>query len=363
MIKPLWTTQLPTAAGPGGETASAGGGTAIGGEGTAAGSALVSTRPAVGHLTPFRLGERFGYVDEAGTLHYLDSIRYGLALADTRFVNFDRNAPSLTVRGVSGEPLADIEQDGYPTYLGDRLFVISSDQAALVAFDADGKRLWQVKTGSIITAAAAGARTAVVGLLDGEIEAIDEQGRVLFRDRPAGSSVSVIFGIAVSSSEDHIAVISGLDPQILTIYERSGGQYVATQTRRLATDFRRPVLVRPLGGPVRGPLRRADGFVFEGADGVAVYSPQSRRLATVALAGSLETVLSERVQGMSVAGAVAEGAGRDGSGEAETLFFLPEGRPVLRFRFAGGVLTLRADGTRILWGIDDTIFETEVTTG
>jgi len=362
LVRPMWTTVLPTVAAPSAEP---------GQQAPPQKSVIANSGPVSGKLREFRLGNRFGYIDGAGTIHYLDNVRYGLALGEDRFVNYPRVSPRIDVEDPSGATVISINQDGYPVYIHNRLYVLSPDQTEISEYDRNGKPLWQKQLGGIITAVAAGTKLTVIGLLDGSFEAVNQTGKAVFRDEPAGSSVPIILGIAVSDAEDHIAVVSGLNPQMLTIYERSGDQYIASQSRRLLTDFRHPVSVECVAG--------TSNVAYEAGKGVDIFSITDRRTASVEIPGVLHSLLPERVQGLLVAGALhgsRRDSGSNGSGEgghakgafadlttAEVLLFMPDGRAVFRLRFPGSSLYLSADGTRLLWGVDDTFIETDLTIG
>jgi len=348
LVKPLWTTRLPAAA-PVAAAANAAG------QAPAPHTAFIRPASPGEKLLAFRLGDRFGFVGLDGTLHYLDNVRYGLALGTDRFVNYEQLSPRINVENPSGQVVASFAQDGYPVYLNDRLYVLSPDRSGISEYDKSGKLLWRHKAGSIITSVAAGVKLSVLGLLDGHIEIVDGTGTTVYRDAPTGSSIPIILGIAISAAEDRIAVVSGLEPQVLSIYERSGGQWTATQTRRLGSDFRRPVLVRALRG--------SGDFAFEGSESVRIYSQQGRRLVSVPLSGSLHSLLGAGFDRLILAAALSDTQSSASSGTAEVLLFLPDGRPVLRFRFPASTLYVSAEGSRQFWGVDDTIFESELTTG
>lgn len=345
LVKPVWNTGLPA---PSSSSAAD--------QTVAPSTAYIRSASAGAKLRAFRLGDRFGFVGQDGLLRYLDRVRYGLALGRDRFVNYERMSPRINVENPSGQVVASFAQDGYPVYLNNRLYVLTADRAGISEYDGSGKLIWQHRTGSIITSVAAGTRITVLGLLDGHIEVIDGSGAAVYRDAPTGSSIPIILGVAVSAAEDRIAVVSGLDPQVFSTYEKSGQQWAATQTRRLSSDFRRPVLVRALS--------ENGDFAFEGPDSVTIYSQQTRRLMSVSLPGSLHSLLGVGLDRLILAASLSGArATSTGSSAAQVLLFLPDGRAVLRFRFPASTLFVSVDGSRLFWGVDDTIFESELTTG
>jgi hypothetical protein len=81
-----------------------------------------------------------------------------------------------------------------------------------------------------------------VGLLDGTLKLLDDAGRIAQDFQPESSRIPVILGAALSPGR--LAVLSGIDPQRLTILERRGGQLAPQESLVTGSDLRREAVLR-----------------------------------------------------------------------------------------------------------------------
>ena len=190
---------------------------------------------------PFRLGGLFGYISGEGELIYAEKTLYNAAIGDQLFLNFSNVPNNLIARDTSGSILFSIDAAGYPFIQKDRIFVISPEGNGISEWDMDGNKLWERWYGSIITAVDVAQSHLLIGLLQGMVELVDLEGKTVVDYIPENSRIGAVYGCAVSSSAEQIAVLSGLDPQRLTVLERREEEYKVIQSSIMDTEFRRTV--------------------------------------------------------------------------------------------------------------------------
>jgi hypothetical protein len=118
--------------------------------------------------------------------------------------------------------------------------------------------------------------------MDGRALLIDAEGEVIYQHAPDESRISVLLGAAISEDRRWIALVSGIDPQTLTIVEHRAGQFVPVSTRQLDSDFRREVQVR---------FDPGDQFLFyEVAGGLGVLDVRKKGGARLLSSGVLESI-------------------------------------------------------------------------
>jgi hypothetical protein len=77
--------------------------------------------------------------------------------------------------------------------------------------------------------------------MDGRSLLVGAEGTVLYQHTPQPSRIPVVLGAAISGDRTQIALISGIDPQTLTVVERRTGEFVDHSLQTLESDFRREV--------------------------------------------------------------------------------------------------------------------------
>jgi len=325
-------------------------------------SPYINASAPTGALHAFRLGNLFGYIDDSGVVHYFGQSRYGLALGSRSFINYPQVPRGLLVENVDGKAVANIDQNGYPMYLQDHLFVLGSQGDEITSFDASGKPLWSKQMGGLITSADYADGLTVVGLLSGELDVFGENGARVFQAASGTATMPVILGTSIARSGDRLAVVSGVAPQIATVYARVNGRFIPVDTRRLATDFRRPVLVQCIdNSPVS---------VLEASNGVDVVNAIAHTSYHVELPGLMNFIAPDLVEDLAIAGSIegksTENAATPNQGKspaAHIVFFLPDGRQVLHFRFTADSLSLQVVGDGILWGANNAMYRVQFSVG
>jgi hypothetical protein len=240
---------------------------------------------------PFRLGKRFGYVDQDGRFSINQVLSGELSLSRDYWAEFDAVPKSIDVRDPQGKTALKIEKGrGYPLFLDNRIFLVGDEQTSLSALDEKGEILWTYDFAAPLTCIDAAAGMVLAGSLDGAVEVLDASGRRVFLDRPAGSRISVILGCSLSEDGNMMGIISGIDDQRFLLLERFGtGEYRVSYHEFLEDGFRRPVHISFIDGNNR--------IVFERQGGLGVYELNTRISRKIPLEGEV---------------AALDGAGNDG---------------------------------------------------
>ena len=276
-----------------------------------------------GRAVSFRAGRNFGFVRPDGGLEYVGEELFGVALSDAGFINYPRVADNFVFQDPRGRFLYGVRGFGYPVLSpgGGELYSVSTDLNTLKRLGRDGEVVWAASFFSPITSLALSGEECVVGLLDGTAKLIDAKGRIEQELVPAGSRIPVILGVAFR--QDRLAVLSGIDPQRLSLLARKNGAFAGGEPLATGSDLRRESLMR---------------FTVDG--NFLAYETESG-LALQELDGKAGAVLSGRLLALdsSPEGIVAVGQ-RDGEGCLLRLL-RPLSSPVYSRRLPAADLFLR----------------------
>ncbi|GAB1481680.1 hypothetical protein MASR2M78_04950 [Treponema sp.] len=240
-------------------------------------------------LIPFSLGQEFGYFDAAGDFSVLRSSTQRFTISDFAWSEYAAIPEFIEAKTNRGELLLRSTERGYPFLADSRVFILSSEQNSIISLDSNGKSLWRRDFPSTITCADAAAGLLLVGLLDGSIELIDTRGNAVFTFEPGGSRLPVIVAARLSSDAQHIALVSGIDPQRFLLLDRSGSSYKVAYHEFLEKGFRRPVLAAFLDGD--------DTLVFETDGGLGVLRRGDKKSYFVPLLGEIRCIENEAKDG------------------------------------------------------------------
>jgi hypothetical protein len=191
----------------------------------------------------FRAAEDFGYADLQGNLYYVGHILHGLTITDEGFINYGTVPDHVVFMNPRGEFQFSLRNYGYPLLGagGQTLYSINTDRGGIKRVDREGEILWSKIFPTVLTTIAPAGEECLLGLMDGRALLIGPGGEVVYEYSPGGSRIPVVMGAAVSDARDRIALISGIDPQVLTIVERRPEEFSPEYTRTLESDFRREV--------------------------------------------------------------------------------------------------------------------------
>ena len=155
----------------------------------------------------------------------------------------------------------------------ERSFILRPDQQGVVETDKAGVALWAHEFGSPLTAGSVSAATSAWGLLNGSIQVLDQEGRLLDELKPSEHAVSsaypCIYGVAISGNGEAIAALYGLDPQYFLVFIKKNHGYELVFEKKLENQ-----VVSDQPASFSG-----DGLSVIGrtADGLAFYDVQKRK--------------------------------------------------------------------------------------
>jgi hypothetical protein len=249
---------------------------------------------------PFSLGDRFGYVSRDGYLSVNQIKKANVSLSPEFWAEYEAEPTRITINGNDGETVTVIEDPrGYPFFLDERIFLISSGQTAISAINVssasskDGATAWTYEFAAPLTCVDSAAGMVLAGSLDGTIGLLDSKGKQIFSFEPGGSRYSVILGCAISRDGSRLALISGVDDQRFLILEHFGsseGDYKVVYHEFLGVGFRRPVYIT---------FAENDRWVvFEREGGLGFYEISSRKSEKVELDGEICAVDHSGGKGM-----------------------------------------------------------------
>jgi hypothetical protein len=230
---------------------------------------------------PFRLGKRFGYVDQDGRFSINQVLSGELSLSRDYWAEHETLPESIDVRNPLGEKILTIEKGrGHPLFLDNRIFLVGDEQTSLSALDEKGEILWTYDFAAPLTCIDAAGGMVLTGSLDGAVEVLDASGRRVFLDRPAGSRISVILGCSLSRDGNMMGIISGIDDQRFLLLERFGtGEYRVSYHEFLEDGFRRPVHISFIDQDNR--------IAFERQGGMGIYELNTRISRKLPLEGEV----------------------------------------------------------------------------
>lgn len=282
-------------------------------------------------LSWFKAGRHFGFVRLDGQVLHAAEVLHGVALSELGFINYPRVADNFVFQDPLGRFLYAVPGRGYPVLDpgGDLLYSVSTDLTELRRLDRDGEALWSVGFFSPITTLALSGGECAVGLLDGTLKLLDSGGKITQDFLPDSSRIPVILGAALAPGR--LAVLSGIDPQRLTLLEKRGAQYSPIQTLDTGSDLRREALLGFL----------ADGRFLACETDAGLALRDLRRAAASELPGRLLALSS------TAAGLLALGS-REGGG-SRLRILRPLSSPLYERSLAAGDLFLRfLDGSLLL---------------
>ena len=191
----------------------------------------------------FRAADSFGYADLQGNLYYVSRRLHNLSLSDIGFVNYGSVPDHVVFMSSRGEFEFSIKSHGYPLMdsSGQVLYSVNTDRSGLKRIDREGQILWSRSFPTLLTTIALAGQQCLLGLMDGQALLIDAEGDIVYRHEPGSSRIPILLGAALSQDGNQIALISGIDPQRLTVLEGRTEEFVPDFTQTLDSDFRREV--------------------------------------------------------------------------------------------------------------------------
>jgi len=285
---------------------------------------------------PYRTATILGYASADGKNLYSEPILYDATLGKAGFVNYASLGSDLVVQRPDGRVDAGLSTRGYPEIVDERLFVFATNRSRIEEWTFDGEPIWSRDYSALITSFDARGAYLIVGLLDGGFQVIGEKGDVLYGDRLNDSRVAVIYGCTVSEDGRLFAIVHGIDPQQLSIYQRTDEGYRLAASYSMAEQFRRNRLLI---------IAPDENTVFvEGVDRLWEYRVQKDVTLSIPLAGELAD--------SGVVGEMMWFASTGADGHGAIAITSASGVPYMHDEFHSDVYEGRTFGRSIVIGTD-----------
>ena len=189
-------------------------------------------------LIPFRLEKEFGYISDSGNIVYSNEIFYNVTQNNNYFINYSTITDNLIINRNDGTFITNLKTDGFPFFIGERLFVVSANSKRISEWDMDGKNLFTIENEAELISCDANKDIFVAGFVDGAVTIVDKEKKAEKLLKPELSRINAIYGITVSDDSDFIAMITGIDPQYMIIMKKKNNQYNRFFTYQFADNFR-----------------------------------------------------------------------------------------------------------------------------
>lgn len=298
-------------------------------------------------ISPFALGDLFGYVEPDGKLLHVGHTLFQVALSPAGYIDYTRVGTDWIMRDARGARLVAFSGIGYPMLSPDgrRILVVNPDQTGLREVDGNGDTAWSRDFPATVTSVSLQGDFLLVGLLNGALQLIGRTGRLIFLAPPGPSRIPVIYGCAVANDGSFIASVSGIEPQVLTVLGRSGVSYTGVLREILPTDYRREVRI--------GFSPDSRCLYYEDGRGVGFAAPSSGRISSLSLSGRLAGSAFLKAAG------VAAFAGREG-GHVDLRLVCPFVSPLCAEAFSAGDFFLGTIDGQLLLGMDGRLLRVDI---
>lgn len=174
-------------------------------------------KPAAGWI-PYRVQDYFGYVQADGSLLLRTPVYWNVALTEDTYCNYTRQGNNLVIRDPLRDYLYPLNMSGYPVERGGGYYVLNTDMTGLSAFSSTGEFGFSREFSSLVTSIDANDATVAVGLLGGGVELFNQDGSYRAGVQPETSRINVVYGTAISRDSNLLALVHGIDPQLLSLY-------------------------------------------------------------------------------------------------------------------------------------------------
>lgn len=229
----------------------------------------------------FVQGAWLGRVSASGETQTVRPLEEGWIAEATGVARFDSQSVRLNL-----DPLNPLAQPfswpgPFVTWRRGVAFVLDPYRQSLSEYQAHSP-LWKRDFSSLITALDASRTLRVVGLLEGRVEILEQNGQAWNPYIPGGSRLSVLFNLALNDEADRLTVVSGLDPKRWTLLEAEGRSF------------------RPVWQGVLEDSSRESGLLgFLGRDWMYAQTDQGLRLLRLANRRHLDFALEGRPLGVA----------------------------------------------------------------
>lgn len=288
-------------------------------------------------LLDFHLDGKFGYLNRNGKVLFAENLLFGVAIDQSGFINYSKRNDLLVLKDTEGRFLNTIELSGYPFFSSNRRFIISYDSNGISEIDQEGSTIWGETFGSSISSVSVTNFLVFAGTVDGRIRLLDSAGNIIFSHDTKNSRINVVYGGSISSDGEFMLSITGIEPQFLTLWNKSGADYQVQSTWSLNSELRRHAVT---------------GF---SEDGLYAYVEAEEELLLIELNNKkiFSIPLTGRLQNINFYGdsRLVYILGQDNNGPY-LMIFETDGNILFNTRLSGKDVILKKDLNRIILGID-----------
>ena len=300
----------------------------------------------------FIMGGRIAYLSRGGSLSYQEPIMYSAAVSDEYFINYSSVPDTLYLKNSAGRIVSSLSERGYPFIRSGRLFTFDSDREGIGEWDFSGEPVWRKRFASIITDVSVNSTSVLVGLLDGDAFLLDEKGSEAAVLSPGGSRLPVIYAVSVSSDDNLIAIISGMDPQRFLLYQRKKDSFKPVYHTELNSDFRRRMLVS---------FSSDENYVLHEESGdVAIFDTRTQTISRIPVSGKTERIIPVDADRVVI---LTSESGMDGKKEYTLTELLYPDHIYMRIKLTAISAFVLPDGDSLFFGADGSVFRVDTVEG
>ncbi|RKX77397.1 MAG: hypothetical protein DRP87_09240 [Spirochaetes bacterium] len=293
----------------------------------------------------FHLGDIFGYIYHSGKIGFMGRVFFNVEMLEGMFVNYSNVSENLIFKDTQGKILMNIETPGYPVLRDDRIFVIEPDRTGISEYDQSGSLLWKREYGTLITCMDTNDEDLLLGTLDGRIQLLGSDGSIRFQHIENESLYNVIYGCAINEDGSSLAVVSGVKPQRMELFQKGKPGYNRSFIKTLDTDVRRNMYIE----------FSSDGrWVFlEGDRGFYIVDSLRKGIDFIELSGNLKKMISEKKYGIHYLLFGNEI-------EERLVVFKPPGKILMDLPLEGEEVFLHSEDGKLFLGLNQRIMRIDV---
>lgn len=161
----------------------------------------------------FKLGQKMGYFTPEGKVINFVTFPQKASISDTYYTYYNINNSKTKFFKPDGTECGVLDFSGFPMIDEERVFIFLPGGSSFNMCNTDGSLKWEFSGTSPITAFDSSDNGITCGFADGYICLFDNDGNLIHRFAPGGSSLPVVSGIAVSDSGNYVAAICGQEKQ------------------------------------------------------------------------------------------------------------------------------------------------------
>ena len=185
----------------------------------------------------------YGYYDDLGRFLYIGHradqvVSGGFALDDHFLLQSDRKNGAVWLSNIDDQFSVFVRVNGIPYISENRIFLLRNDQMGVAEMNPTGNLRWSREFNSVLTSIAVAKNLALFGFLDGSVQLDDTNGRTVFtlpsHAVDVQSKYSGVYGSAISLQGERFALLYGLQPQYLLVFEKKADGYRLVHKRKLA---------------------------------------------------------------------------------------------------------------------------------